>query len=236
MAAPAYRSSNVGGGATTTSVTVTKPSGTTTNDILLYGIYLEGDMSSPITWPSGFTQIRSVAQLDGTAFGPFDYRLAWAWKRADGSEGASYQASGWISNYNEAWVASFSGCVTTGTPYDDEDGVANTVGDDAPTTPSVDTIGANRLIVASYCSYDGGPAVWAPGGSGMTERIDSISKSLYDVAQASAGASGAKTVSCTGGINPEYHVGVILALQPVVGGIEGSTPTWGFPHPPFRVT
>lgn len=218
MAAPAFRSSSTSGNVTATSDTITKPSGVASGDILLYQLYLETDLATVITLPSGWAQIRSLNQ---TGFS-IDYRAVWCWKRAGGSEPANYTFSGWASNFYESAMAAFQDAVASGTPYEADDGLAQATSGGAPSVPSVTTLGADRLIVAGYTSLDGGNAVWAPGSSGMAERIDAASNALYTVAQAAAGASGTKTVAVTGGVNPFWCAGLVLAMLPVAGAAAAS--------------
>jgi hypothetical protein len=217
MAAPALRATNTAGESSVDNLTLTKPSGTVSGDILLIGLYVEGNPT--ITWPTGFSQIRML-----TTAGGFNSRHFWAWKRAGGSEGSNYVVGFENFYYSAAWIAAFSGALESGTPYDDEDGTSPAGVDDQPSAPSVTTLDVDRLIVAAYTSQAGGDAIWAPGSSGMTERLDAQSHGMYTVTQAVAGASGTKTVSVSGGTNPDWATGLILALIPA-SGIPDPTPT-----------
>jgi hypothetical protein len=214
MAAPSFRAAATASGASGTSVTVNKPSGTAENDVLIALVYIEDHIGSSITPPSGWTQLR---RSDQSGPPPFDYSHVTYWKRAGASEPGSYQWSWTGTKYREAFIIAVQGCATSGDPIDVEAATVNGAQDDAPVAPSVTTTVADTLLLCIYTSADGGNAVWAPGSSGLTERVDSVSMAAYDVAVASAGATGSKTVSCTGGINPEWHVGAAIALKPPAG-------------------
>ncbi len=213
MAAPSFRAAATASGATGSSVTVSKPAGTAENDILVALLYLEHGTAT-ITPPSGWALLRDSLQTGPPSF---DYRHVTFWKRAGASEPASYQWSFSASAYREAFIVAVQGCVTSGGPIDVEAATVNSAQNDAPVAPSVTTTVADTLLVCIYTTANGGNAVWSPGSSGMTERVDSVSMAAYDVVQASAGATGAKTVSCTGGGNPEWHVGAAIALKPPSG-------------------
>jgi hypothetical protein len=212
MAAPSFRAAATAAGASSTSVTVNKPSGTAENDVLLALLFIE-HASATVTPPSSWTLVRDSLQAGGSV----DYRHVTYWKRAGGSEPSSYQWSFSASAYREAFVIAVQGCTTSGSPIDVEGATVNGGQNDSPVAPSVTTTVADCLLCCFYTTLDGGNAVWSPGSSGMTERVDSVSIAGYDVAQAAAGASGTKTVSCTGGQNPEWHVGATIALKPPAG-------------------
>ncbi|MEX1254160.1 MAG: hypothetical protein WEE64_07455 [Dehalococcoidia bacterium] len=200
-------------------MTVNKPAGTAQDDVLIALVYLEHGTAT-ITPPSGWTLVRDSLQT-----GPptYDYRHVTYWKRAGGSEPSSYEWSFSASAYREALVIAVQGCVASGSPIDAEAATANSGQDDAPVAPSVTTTVVDTLLVAVCTTADGGAAVWSPGSSGMTERVDSVSIAAYDVVQASAGATGSKMVSCTGGSNPEWHVCGAIALKPPAGAAVSQT-------------
>jgi hypothetical protein len=219
MAAPSFRAAATASGASSTSVTVNKPAGTAQDDILIALVYIE-HATATITAPSGWALVRDSLQSGPAGF---DYRHVTYWKRAGGSEPSSYQWSFSASAYREAFVIAVQGCATSGSPIDVEAATVNANQNDAPAAPSVTTTVADTLLVGVYTTADGGNAAWSPGSSGMTERVDSVSLVGYDVVQASAGATGSKTVSCSGGANPEWHVGAAIALKPPAGNAVSQT-------------
>jgi hypothetical protein len=213
VAAPSFRASASAGGASSSSVAVNKPSGTAQDDVLVALVYVE-HATATITPPSGWTLVRDSLQTGPSGF---DYRHVTYWKRAGGSEPSSYQWSCSVTAYREAFIIAVQGCITSGSPVDVEAATVNANQNDAPVAPSVTTTVADTLLVCIHTTADGGNASWSPGSSGMTERVASVSMAAYDVAQASAGATGTKTVSCSGGANPEWHVGATIALKPPAG-------------------
>ena len=81
----AYRSSTTGTVLSTTTLSITKPSGTASGDAVILFVTLDGSSGTTITQPSGFT-------LGGDQFmsGPDTQRAVWYHKIAGGSEPATY--------------------------------------------------------------------------------------------------------------------------------------------------
>ena len=97
------------------SVTITKPTDTAENDILVAVIIAQTDAgaSPTITAPAGWTAIDTYKIETLRTWGLY-------WKRAGGAEGANYT---WTqpnvgAEYTSGAIASYSGCITSGTPYD----------------------------------------------------------------------------------------------------------------------
>lgn len=162
-----HRATQSGTGGASTTLTVTKPTGTADNDILVATLWLSDTdaETTVITPPSGWTLItQSTTQTDG--------RMALYWKRAS-SEGASYQWSfdTTISNSLGA-ISAYSGCIASGTPYDDAEIADDSTSDTTGETPALPGItGPNRVIYASYGGYSGPDIGFTPP-SGFTERLD----------------------------------------------------------------
>ncbi len=207
MAAPAYRSSQHTGGATTNSIVTTKPAGTVNNDILLLWVYWESNAAVTITPPTNFAEVTACA-FDNTGPNP-DLHGRLYWKRASG-EGADYTTglSASVSCY--ATMASYSGAVTTGTPVEVGDKV--TGNSTSCTLPSIITLTADTLIVGSAMSYDW-VKTWSS--SALTEHADSDGHAIYDAAQATAGASGTKLITQSG---VDQFGGMICNLASTAGG------------------
>jgi hypothetical protein len=98
--------------------TVSKPTGTATDDILLLGIFTgTGGAHGDVTTPSGFTKIGTTIAMTDTGFYG---RLQLFWKRATGSEPSSYSITHDLgaTRSTEVALVAYSGCVTSGDPVD----------------------------------------------------------------------------------------------------------------------
>lgn len=150
MAAPAFRAAAYAGDASTPyrDVTVTKPTGTVENDILI-GVMQVGNSSGSVsTPPSGWTQITTDSNTGQTCIA--------FWKRAGGSEPASYAWNMDVGGGNmlAMSISAFSGCITTGTPFESASFASATAAETTPDTAAVTTTGTDRLVVAVCCIED----------------------------------------------------------------------------------
>lgn len=208
-AVPAHRNtqtaSDAGGSAT--SVTVTQPTSTAEDDILIACIATDG--GSSFFTPSGWSLIvSSVGDAASDTAG-----LAMFWRRATASEAANYTFTISPGNRISAAVSAYSGVRTTGAPYESS-GSAAVTATTAFASASIAASGANRMVVAAFAAGD---AVTFTAGGGATERADinvangpslEVQEKEVDSAsfQASATASGASD-----------GVGISAALVPAAG-------------------
>ncbi|MBI2967953.1 MAG: T9SS type A sorting domain-containing protein [Bacteroidetes bacterium] len=182
---------------TGTSIIITKPAGTTTNDVMVAHIAEDASGPTSITSP-GWTQIRALNNTNylytvtlykvATAGEPANYTFTYS-----GSSG--WSISGGIITYRN---------VDSSTPIDIENG-QNTPSASSHSTPSVTTTTANTMLVAFFgLDYpgQGTNSNWTPP-AGMTERYDVNGTyediEAADVIQASAGATGVKTATLNAG-------------------------------------
>ncbi|MHC4703233.1 MAG: hypothetical protein ACYTFQ_21930, partial [Planctomycetota bacterium] len=133
------------GGTTNNSTRLYFPSTVNADDILYACISQVG--GTTVGTPSGFTAVGSQQQIGST-------RFKWFWKRASGSE-SGYLTVTLDNGTNNKWtkMVSYSGCVTTGTPYDAVAG-ADSTGTATMSIASVSSSGADRLAVAFCSSQD----------------------------------------------------------------------------------
>ncbi len=202
----AFRSAASAASAALTGITITKPAGTTADDVLVASI---ASRTAPtITAPVGWSLVRS--DVNGTSL-----TQAIFVRTAGGAEPASYTfpfsvpviaATGGITAY--------SGLDPLG-PIDVSGGQANT-SSTSVTAPSVTTTVADVIVAGFFATTD--DATFTPP-SAMTERFDvladgtgQVSSEGADVAQATAGATGAKVATATlAGVN----IGALVALRPI---------------------
>ena len=119
----------------TTSLTITKPSGTVDNDIMLMWLTHKG--ASYATVPAGWTPVQQ--NISGSTRGEL------LWKRASG-EGANYSITG-LADTACGMIASYIGGLLSGNVIDVSNSIANAAG--VYTTPQVTPTIKNTLLVAS---------------------------------------------------------------------------------------
>lgn len=152
MAAPAYRSAGLPTlNTTTTSVTITKPTGTISGDLLIACVTNGSANAAPPTVPDGWALL--VGQGGTTWWGGI-YYLA-----AGGSEPADYTWSGFTDSCTGVMIA-VSGADTS-SPFDGFTSAPN-VGTATPGCPGITTTVADTLIVGACAEDDNnGLSTWA---------------------------------------------------------------------------
>lgn len=185
-------------GSNGTAADVPVPAGVAVNDIILVFFYVQ-DVQA-VTIPSGFSEAASSpAVMNDGAGAAFNLRVYW--KRATGTDGGAYSftiAAG--LGYREAVAIRFTGCVTSGNPFDVTNSAVKTTSSDGLTPAvSVTTTGANRLLVWLGESWN--PPTCSVV-SGFTEAFQITTGTDAGLAidtkvQASAGSSGALTGTFT---------------------------------------
>lgn len=133
-------------------VDVTFPNDVFTDEIALLLVFSVNTSSV-----SGFTEIGNIS---GSS------RFYLFWKRCSGSEGAT-DATITTSSFAYGQIVMFSGCITSGTPYEDfgiDTGISATA-----SAPNLTTTDSGRLGVLTY---SGGPFTGSAPPSGWTEQID----------------------------------------------------------------
>ena len=201
----AYRAGATGGGGDASSITINKPTGTLDNDILIACLYREA--AGAWTHPAGWSELYDAGSTDTG-----NPRLTVAWKRA-ASEGSNYQWTRTGSTWVIGAIAAFSGCLSTGSPIDVGAGNSCTGGAaHTPVAATITTTVANTMLVASLININGDNE--SVGSSGFSRGPYLSGTEIWYLAQAGAGASGAKTF---GAISDYSHwVTYHLALKPYV--------------------
>lgn len=203
----------------TTPLTISKPAGTISGDLMIAAIAFRPNTET-ITEPSGWTLIRRTNSTTSNTSSQAIYRLV-----AGSSEPESYT---WILNGSHTGAAggimTFYG-IDTANPVNVQNGreTALALTHD---TPSVTTTVNNTILVTAHSLSSS--ATWTPPG-GMTEAVDvssvavpnaaGIALEMAYVTQASAGSTGTKTATASN--DADSGVAHILALQPPVYTISG---------------
>jgi hypothetical protein len=189
-------------------LTITKPSGTLQNDVMIASIAVRPETVT-ITPPSGWTLVRRMNNTSATQSALAVYR-----KVAGASEPVLYtwSLSGTTPTGTAGGIQTFAGVDTTN-PIDIEDGQSTGTGA-SHATPSVDTTVTNTMLVTSHGVANAD--TWTPP-SGMTEGFDVLAVQIAVegnwVLQAAVGATGAKSAAATPGPNDRGNAH-ILALRP----------------------
>jgi Galactose oxidase-like, Early set domain/Viral BACON domain len=208
----ASATANNGAGATT--ITVNKPAGTVSGDMMVAGIYVRGQGSSAIvTPPAGWALIRRTNS--GSPAGADGSLLSYH-KVAGSAEPASYTWTFDISRRALGGIASYSG-VNTSTPIDAHGGRANAAST-AVTAPSITTTVPDTLLVGLFCLFN--DATFTPP-AGMTERWDftvpNPNGMAYEAAtEARSGAGATGTRAATSSLSAA-SLAQLIALKPQAG-------------------
>lgn len=203
----AYRASATAGGSSAANLTITKPTGTAADDILIMNLYTEGGPPPTMTPPTGWTELTGAGTTN-TVSTP-DMRQQVYWLRAGGSEPADYT---WT--FAESWragqISAYSGGITTGDPTDPESVNAAAAADTAPIATAITTTVADTMVLYLHDCFDT-RTVTPP--TGMTERVEFTLVYLAEVAQAVAGTTGTKTSTLSA---DSVWIAALTALLPAV--------------------
>ena len=190
---PAFRSAS-SAGASSGTLTINKPSGTQSGDVMVATVAVRPNTAA-IT-ASGWTLVRRLDNASGNA-----NSLAVYYKVAGSSEPSSYSFSFSTSTGAAGGIASFINVDTTN-PIDVDAG-QNTASGLSLAAPSVTTRYTNDMIVTSH-AFASSATFTAP--SGMTEAIDVASTAIgatgesieanYQL-QAAIGATGTRTATAS---------------------------------------
>lgn len=224
--AVAHRATTTAGDSSGTTLTVTRPAGAATDDILILRLYVENDLTlSPSISPGTWTLVVSNEQTSGTVlnFETFVYRARVA------ADTGNFTVSWGGANVWRAGICSaYSGAYLTGSP---EDATASTNKSTSPNrnvvATGITTATDNSMLVAMASHETGLGHTW----SGLNERADFGGQSLADVIQATAGASGDKTATLAAGGTAPSWASALLALREAAAGFDPATvPPFTHPH------
>ena len=154
MAVPTVRSSASQGENSGSSVTVNKPTGTTSGDLLVIFTTHYNDVTS---WPSGFTEFDEAIDSGGEG----EY-LTGAWKEAGGSEPSTYTINFGGTDWSDGIIVAIQGADTTSpidvtasrTMFSGGTGDTNDSGDESPDIPAHTTTQADTLALGCITTYN----------------------------------------------------------------------------------
>ncbi len=196
---------------------IDKPVGTVEGDVLVAAVGVDG--RGLISGPAGWTkEIANDAQDLGVRAG-----LAVFWLVAGASEPATYTFTNTRNETATGAIARYSGVDTAATVEASAKADGSSL---TPVTPSVTTLGADRMIVRAV-AMDGDRAPFTPPG-GHSERYDLFtvpggspcSGTGADALQASGGASGTGTFTASS--SAEWWAGTLALIPGAVAAAAGS--------------
>lgn len=153
----------------TTAISPGLPTGTVAGDILV--MFLE--TNNEVITVAGWTAATNSPQLDATDA----TRLSVFWKRAVGGDATTTSDSG---NHQVGRIIGFSGCVTSGDPWNITNGAAEALSDTSGSIPGATTTVANCMVVAACCTGTDVASTaffsaWTNASlASITERIDNV--------------------------------------------------------------
>ena len=221
MAAPVYVSAGAFYSGTGTTADIEAPASVAADDIILIPMCIGTAASTPTC--SGFTQANDIAVVDGAQ--AFDLRVFW--HRPTGSEAGPYTFSFSEDQFIEAVALRFTGCVTSGDPFDvTNSAIKNTTTDGNTPAVSDTTTDVDRLWVWAAGAWNAPPSCSTV--SGFTEIIDHagtfFSYAVDTKTQSTAGSSGSLTAAFSDTSSTAAWLG---ALKPASGGGGGlATKFW----------
>lgn len=220
MAAPSWRSAGTFAGSTG-DITPGLPTGWQQDDIFLMIVEVESNQS--VSAPSGWANVTNSPANATTA--PKIYVM---WRRATASESApTISDSG---DHQLAIIHAFSGCKTTGNPWNVTSSSSESSADTSGTCPSVTTTVTDTMVVLcatawSSASFSG----WSNGNlTSLTERSDNGSSAGFGGAigvatgvKASTGSTGTTSVTYSNSMQKAF---ITVALEPG-GGVNAGAGT-----------
>jgi hypothetical protein len=184
--------------------------------------------------PTDWTQVGSYTILSD---GSFDGRCSVWWKRATGSEPASYT---WTyapatTNVTQGVIASYSGVINSGNPIDvSSTNSANFGGPLTATATGVTTTQNNVKLIYTGNNWDGSATLDPP--TGMTERFDGLVY-LADESRPTAGATGDRTQSLASvGAWSAYLVGLKGGLAVTAYNVTATAGSYTLTGSPVATT
>jgi hypothetical protein len=218
FAAITFRAAETAASLSANTVTVTKPTGTVDNDIMLAIAYVN-DATATITPPAGWTLAESV-NTTITAKATLYYKKA-------SSEGANYQFDFSVTSRVRATIVTFTGQDTT-TPVGDTSGQGNSSSTSAPAATVTSTVD-NSVIVYGAIMDSGTGTSWTPP-TDYTEATDTggaASTTFAYATMASAGATGTITgTNSSAEANAAYLVVLNLTAPAATGASSIGTGVW----------
>jgi hypothetical protein len=164
-----------------TAAIIARPAGLAAGD-LLFAIVYSSDSTSAISAPQGWT---THADLDGTSF-----RAAWFYKAFATSDPSPISFGVTHSPATVAAVIVAYRGVDSATPIDAS--MTRQFLAMPYVAPSITTTRANDMLLAMFVDQTQGPTLSAP--AGMTTVVDDAAIVVFDGLQATAGATGTKSV------------------------------------------
>jgi hypothetical protein len=216
VSAPAFRAAGSAEQSTGTAHNYAVPAGVAANDIIVIPIFIDVSTVTISTLPAGFAHAEN-SPITVNPGGGGNHSLNVIWKRASAADTGTYNAVISASSFAEGNALAYSGCTTSGNPWDSPTAAASGGAVTSATTPDVSltTPGPDRMLVFAGSNWAGG--AWTPP-TGMNERIDnSNSLTAADLVQAAAGGTGNLHATNASTSEVASWLGSLIGLVVVVG-------------------
>ena len=220
MTAPLYEGSGTEweGSPGSTSLVLDAPDSVAADGIVVATIYVDG--TTLIASPE--TDFNLAGSSPSAAANHKTYVY---WKRSAGSEPTDYTFTLEADQFVHAQVHWFSGCKTTGSPFDaSTDADFNDSNATTPPAVNITTTVDNALLLYLGTNWAGGS--WSPPSVDWTERMDfGFGLMTLDTkVQATAGASGSVQATCTNADKTTAWLGALLPVAADTGAtVNAST-------------
>lgn len=195
----------VGNSATTTR-TITRPAGATSNDIIIVVIYIEATGKTISLDHGTWTKVTASCGQQ-TADPSIDYETHIFWARQGGDTADIVATWDGTSIWNTGLAGAYTSRLTSGDVLDGT-GTFNASGASNANlaTTAMTTGGSNADVLATGANIGGSTHSWTV----ITERADFGGQSFADVVQAAAGTTGSKTATLAAS---EFWAAGMLALK-----------------------
>jgi len=198
-----------------TTITVSRPAGTASSDVMVATIYVRGAGSTAaVTPPTGWTLIRRDDFPTTAPSGNVGSLLTY-YRVAGNSEPKGYTWTFDSVRRAIAGILGYSG-VNTAAPIDASNGQGSPSNSTTSViAPSLTTSTNNTMLVGVFALFEGGQSFTPP--TGMIERIDAthlnanLTLELTDQTHATTGATGTRTATSS---FVDSNIGQLIALKP----------------------
>ncbi len=188
--APAFGSSatatKAGGGGGGTTLTIAKPTGTATNDLLI-AIVGVAAAATTVTAPAGWTSIDQTACAGGAAC-----RLAVFYRVATAGEGATYSFTESATTAAAGTILRYTG-VDTVSPINASGFADAAAAGTAAVAPSIETLRENTRVLRLFGANANDTSTWATATARANANRAGISVGAADATQTNGGLSGTET-------------------------------------------
>lgn len=191
---PAFGSAGTQLQGTAADMNVAVPAGVANNDIVVVTAFIDSNPTVNAL-AAGFANANGSPIFNNAVSG--NHRLYVLWKRASGADAGTYDFGLSAPTYRNAMAIRYTGCITSGDPWDDTD--ANFLTTDGTVSPDVSVVTSIVNTLAVWSATDWASGNWtAPTGFDLRRNTGDRVCATADMVLATAGSSGVINGSCAG--------------------------------------